>query len=227
MAVFQAKRFRVSNLSLLVFQVLIPPIIESIIGARDNKVGGVLAPGHVCTITGFSGYERITRLYRIPIVITGFEPADILKGIYMCIAQLEEGRAEVENQYSRSVQPEGNPKAQQMMGKIFRIKTRKLRGIGTIPNCGLALSEEYGEFDAEKHFGPVRYSDEESGICISGRILRGVKKPYECPAFGKACTPDQPLGATMVSSEGTCAAYYAYRKNFGGKSNGSVMDDLP
>jgi len=154
----------------------------------------------------------IAQKYRAPIVVTGFEPLDILQGVYMCIRQLEAGRAEVENQYTRSVRREGNATAQQLMREVFRIIPRKWRGVGEIPQSGFGLSEKYNEFDAERRFGVADYSAEESSECISGLVLQGVKKPRDCPAFGTHCTPEHPLGATMVSNEGACAAYYRYRR---------------
>lgn len=211
MAVLQAKRSGARNFSLLVAEVLIPPAIEAILNSPDNRVEAFLAPGHVCTVTGYAEYEKISRIYRVPIVVTGFEPGDILLGIYMAVRQLEEGRYEVENQYSRSVRPEGNRDAQRVIEEVFHVIPRNWRGIGVIPDSGLGLNERYADFDAENRFGPVADTREVTTECISGLILRGVKKPHECPAFGKTCTPDHPIGATMVSSEGACAAYYLYR----------------
>jgi hydrogenase expression/formation protein HypD len=211
MAVYQAKKLRTENFSLLVSQVLIPPALEAILNSPDIRVQGFLAPGHVCTVTGYIEYETIAAKYRVPIVVTGFEPLDILQGVYMCIKQLEEGRAEVENQYTRSVRREGNPQALQIVHDVFRIIPRKWRGIGEIPHSGLGLAEAYSAYDAELRFGVAEYTADESPECISGSVLEGVKEPYECPAFGTRCTPEHPLGATMVSSEGACAAYYHYR----------------
>jgi hydrogenase expression/formation protein HypD len=161
---------------------------------------------------GYWEYEPISEKYRVPIVVTGFEPLDILQGIYMCIHQLEEGRAEVENQYTRSVHKEGNLAAQKLISEVFRVVPRKWRGVGEIPRSGLGLQEKYAAFDAEKRFGVTHHTADEPAECISGLILRGIKKPYECPVFGDRCTPEHPLGATMVSSEGACAAYYHYRR---------------
>lgn len=212
MAVYQAHREDTRNFSILVSHVLVPPAMEAILSSPSCRVQGFLAAGHVCTVMGFTEYEPIARQYRVPIVVTGFEPLDILQGIYMCIMQLEEGRAEVENQYTRSVRKEGNQPAQQLIREVFRIVPRKWRGVGEIPGSGLGLREEYAGFDAERRFGVADYSTEESSECISGLILQGLKKPHECPAFGTRCTPEHPLGATMVSSEGACAAYHRYRK---------------
>ena len=216
MAVYQAKRQGVSNFSILVSHVLVPPAIEAILSSPTNRVQGFLAAGHVCTVMGYTEYEPIAQKYRVPIVVTGFEPLDILQGVYLCVKQLEEGRAEVENQYARSVRKEGNQAAQQLIREVFQIVHRKWRGIGAIPQSGLGLRDEYADFDAERRFDVVSHHVEEPSECISGLVLQGVKKPHECPAFGARCTPEHPLGATMVSSEGACAAYYRYR----GKSMG-------
>ncbi len=211
MAVYQAKRQGVGNFTMLVSHVLIPPAIEALLDSPDVQVQGFLAPGHVCTVMGYAEYEPIAEKYGVPIVVTGFEPLDILQGVYMCLKQLEEGRAEVENQYSRSVQRDGNPSAKKIIDEVFTITDRKWRGIGEIPNSGLELSDEYKDFDAELRFEVASYTAEEPSECISGLVLQGVKEPSECPAFGNRCNPEHPLGATMVSSEGACAAYYRYR----------------
>ncbi|MGB9773995.1 MAG: hydrogenase formation protein HypD [Bacteroidota bacterium] len=211
MAVYQARQQGVKNFSLLVAHVLVPPAMEAILSSPENQVQGFLAAGHVCTVMGYTAYEPIAQKYHVPIVVTGFEPLDILQGIYMCVKQLEEGRAEVENQYSRSVRREGNQAAQDIMRQVFRVISRKWRGVGEIPQSGLGLTEEYAEFDAERRFGLAGYSVEESPECIAGLVLQGVKKPHDCLAFGTMCTPEHPLGAPMVSSEGACAAYYRYR----------------
>lgn len=216
MAVFQARCESVSNFSILVSHVLVPPAMEAILSSPDSRVQGFLAAGHVCTIMGLTEYEPIARKYNVPIVVTGFEPLDILQGVYMCVRQLEEGRAEVENQYTRSVKREGNPAARDIIQQVFRVVPRKWRGVGEIAQSGLALSEPYAGFDAENRFGIAAGGIEESSECISGLILQGVKKPDECPAYGTRCTPEHPLGATMVSSEGACAAYHQYRKVSGG-----------
>jgi len=212
MAVYQAKRQGIRNFSMLVSHVLVPPAIEAILRSPTNRVQGFLAAGHVCTVTGYTEYEPIAKRYHVPIVVTGFEPLDILQGIYMCVKQLEEGRAEVENQYARSVRREGNRPAQELIREVFEVVPRKWRGIGEIPQSGLGLREPYREFDAERRFALSTGNVEEASECINGLILQGVKKPHECPAFGTRCTPENPLGATMVSSEGACAAYYKYRR---------------
>ena len=212
MAVYQAKNAGIQNFSVLVSHVLVPPAIQAILSAPDNRTQGFLAAGHVCTVMGFEEYLPIVRNYRVPIVVTGFEPLDILQGVFMCIRQLEQGRAEVENQYTRSVRRDGNQTAQQLVGKVFRVVPRKWRGVGEIPHSGFALTEKFAEYDAEAKFGVAAYSADEDTECISGEVLRGVKKPFECPAFGTRCTPEHPLGATMVSNEGACAAYYRYRR---------------
>lgn len=212
MAVYQAKQQNLHNFSILVSHVLVPPAIEAILSSPGNRVQGFLAAGHVCAVVGYTEYEPLAKKYRVPFVVTGFEPLDILQGIYMAVKQLEEGRAEVENQYARCVRREGNMPAQQLVREVFTIVPRKWRGIGQIPQSGLGLRNEYAEFDAEKRFGLTDYGVEESAICMSGLVLQGMKKPYECPAFGVLCTPEHPLGATMVSTEGACAAYYRYRR---------------
>lgn len=211
MAVYQAKQQHLQNFTILVSHVLVPPAIEAILSAPDNRVQGFLAAGHVCAVVGFEEYEPLARKYSIPFVVTGFEPLDIMQGIYMTVKQLEEGRAEVENQYARCVRREGNLPAQQLVREVFTVTDRKWRGIGEIPISGLCLRQPYSSFDAEIRFGLADYRVEESDICISGTVLRGIKKPFECPAFGTLCTPEHPLGATMVSTEGACAAYYRYR----------------
>jgi hydrogenase expression/formation protein HypD len=212
MAVAEARRQRISNFSMLVSHVLVPPAIETILSSANCRVQGFLAAGHVCTIMGSSEYEPLAGKYRVPIVITGFEPLDILDGIHRCVKQLENGRAEVENAYTRAVHADGNRPAQQLIAEVFRVVHRRWRGIGEIPQSGLALSERYADFDAERRFGVAERTVEESGECISGLVLQGLRKPQECPAFGVHCTPEHPLGATMVSAEGACAAYYRYRR---------------
>jgi hydrogenase expression/formation protein HypD len=212
MAVYQAHRQGISNFSLLVSHVLVPPAMEAILSAPSNLVQGFLAAGHVCAVMGYSEYEPISRRYHVPIVVTGFEPLDILQGIFMTIRQLEEGRAEVENQYTRAVMRDGNRPAQKLIRDVFEVVPRKWRGVGEIAASGLGLKPEYAAFDAEQRFGVAHRIVEESSECISGAVLRGEKKPHECPAFGVACTPEHPLGATMVSTEGACAAYYRYRR---------------
>jgi hydrogenase expression/formation protein HypD len=211
MAAFQAKREGIGNFSMLVSHVLVPPAMRAILDAPSNRIQGFLAAGHVCTVMGFAEYEPIARDYRVPIVVTGFEPVDILEGVYLCVRQLEEGRAEVENQYSRSVRRAGNETAQRVMAEVFRVVPRRWRGIGDIPDSGLGLAGAYGAYDAERRFGSVLPEDDAANGCISGAVLRGERKPPDCPAFGNRCTPERPLGVTMVSSEGACAAYYRYR----------------
>jgi hydrogenase expression/formation protein HypD len=212
MAVYQAEVQKVRNFSMLVSHVLVPPAMEAILSFPENRVQGFLAAGHVCAVMGFWEYEPIAEKHRVPIVVTGFEPLDILQGIYMCVHQLEDGRAEVENQYTRSVHREGNLAAQKLIGEVFRVVPRKWRGVGEIPGSGLGLQEKYAAFDAEKRFGVAHHTADEPAECISGLILQGIRKPYECPVFGERCTPEHPMGATMVSSEGACAAYYHYRR---------------
>jgi hydrogenase expression/formation protein HypD len=212
MSVFQAKQMGVKNYSVLVSHVLVPPAMEVILSSSENHAQGFLAAGHVCTIMGYKEYEPIAKKYKVPIVVTGFEPLDLLQGIYMCVSQLEEGRYEVENQYARAVRKEGNVPAQQLVAKVFRVVHRKWRGIGEIAQSGLCLAPEFAQFDAETRFGVSAYTTEEDPECISGLVMQGAKKPGDCTAYGKRCTPDHPLGAPMVSSEGACAAYYRYRR---------------
>jgi len=212
MAVFQAAEGGIRNFSILVSHVLVPPAMEAILSSSQSRVQGFLAAGHVCTVMGYTEYEPIARKYHVPIVVTGFEPLDILQGVYMCVKQLEEGRAEVENQYARAVRRAGNVPAQQLVREVFRVVPRKWRGVGEIPESGLGLQDRYREFDAELRFGVADARLDEPSECISGLIMQGLKKPHECPAFGGQCTPEHPLGATMVSSEGACAAYYRYRR---------------
>jgi hydrogenase expression/formation protein HypD len=212
MSVFLAKQMGLKNYSVLVSHVLVPPAMEVILGSADNRVQGFLAAGHVCTIMGYKEYEPIAKKYKVPIVVTGFEPLDLLQGIYMCVTQLEEGRYEVENQYARAVRKEGNLPAQHLVAKVFRVVHRKWRGIGEIAQSGLGLVSDFAEFDAETRFGVSGYTAEEDSECISGLVMQGAKKPEDCTAYGKRCTPDHPLGAPMVSSEGACAAYYRYRR---------------
>ena len=210
MAVWLAHRQGLDNFFVLTSQVLVPPAVELIAASPDNQVQGFLAPGHVCTVTGYSEYEPIARQWRIPIVVTGFEPLDLLQGILMLLIQLEEGRHEVENQYARSVRREGNGQAQAIMTEMFEVTDHKWRGIGLIPRSGLRLREAYARFDAARVFGLQDMTCQEAEVCISGLVLQGVKKPPECPAFGTDCTPERPLGAPMVSAEGACAAHWTY-----------------
>lgn len=213
MAVHQAKKQGVKNFSILVSHVLVPPAMEAILSSLECRVQGFLAAGHVCTVMGYNEYNPIAKKYKVPIVVTGFEPLDILQGIYMCIKQLEESRYEVENQYSRTVQEKGNLPAQDLIKQVFKVVHRKWRGVGEIPQSGLGLNDEYIEYDAERKFSVENITAEESPECIAGLVLQGLKKPHDCSAFGTKCTPEKPLGAPMVSSEGACAAYYRYRKN--------------
>ncbi len=212
MAVYQAAQLGIPNFSILVSHVLVPPAIEAILSTPDNRVNGFLAAGHVCAVVGYEEYFPLADKYKIPFVVTGFEPLDILQGIYMLISQLEKGQAAVENQYIRCVRREGNIPAQDLVRTVFEIVPRKWRGIGEIPQSGLGLRTPYAEFDAEHRFGLSDYTADESLDCISGEILQGKCKPNQCPAFGNRCTPEHPLGATMVSTEGACAAYYRYRR---------------
>ncbi|HRI62873.1 MAG TPA: hydrogenase formation protein HypD [Polyangium sp.] len=212
MAVKEAARRGLSNFSLLVSHVLVPPALEAILSAAERRVDGFLAAGHVCAIMGTDEYVPLSQRHRVPIVVTGFEPADILQGIAMCVDQLEEGRAEVENQYTRAVRREGNVKAKQVVAEVFQIVPRKWRGIGDIPQSGLGIRQTYAGFDAEKRFAVQDVVVDENTECRSGLVLQGILKPNDCPAFGVRCTPEKPLGATMVSAEGACAAYYRYRR---------------
>jgi hydrogenase expression/formation protein HypD len=208
MAVRQAKALGIENFALLVAHVLVPPAIMAILVSPGNRVQGFLAPGHVCAIEGWRDYEPIARDFGVPIVVTGFEPVDLLEGIRMAVTQLEEGRAEVENQYVRAVARDGNVAARAVVNEVFEPCDRAWRGIGVIPRSGLRLREAYRAYDAELRFPHEGEPASESEICIAGEVLRGRKKPHDCPAFGTACTPESPLGAPMVSSEGACAAYF-------------------
>lgn len=217
MAAIQARRLGLTNFSLLAAQVLVPPAMEAILSAPGCLVQGFLAAGHVCTVMGYEEYEDLAKRYRVPIVVTGFEPIDILEGIAMLARQLEEGRTVVENQYTRSVRREGNVAAQAAVREVFEPTLRAWRGIGDIPHSGLKLTAAYADFDAAvrfrdalSHFGPVGGEDPD---CRSGLVLQGLLKPPDCPAFATRCTPENPLGAPMVSSEGACAAYYRYRSH--------------
>ena len=210
MAVRQARRLGLDNFSVLVSHALVPAAMRAILASPENRVQGFLAAGHVCAVMGWWEYEPIAEEFGVPIVVTGFEPLDLVRGIAACLRQLESGRAEVENAYERAVTREGNRPAQALMAEVFEICDRKWRGIGTIPASGYRLRPEFAAFDAEQRFEVGEIVTEESPICISGRILQGLKKPTDCPAFGTDCTPDNPLGATMVSAEGACAAYWRY-----------------
>jgi hydrogenase expression/formation protein HypD len=213
MLAWQARQSGMKNVSLLVSHVLVPPAIEAILSSPQNRVQGFLGPGHVCAVVGYSEYEPLAARFHVPIVVTGFEPLDILEGVLMTIEQLEQGRAEVENQYSRVLGRGGNRPAQELIAKVFAVNNRKWRGVGMIPRSGFQLREEFREFDAERRFSVQAIDTMEPEICISGQILQGIRKPHDCPAFGTECTPQHPLGATMVSAEGACAAYYAYGRH--------------
>jgi hydrogenase expression/formation protein HypD len=213
MAVWQAKQTGVENFSILCSHVLVPPAMTAILEAPGNRVQGFLAAGHVCAVMGLSEYEPIAERYRVPIVVTGFEPLDLLQGIHMTVKALERGRWGVENQYGRAVRPEGNPKARQRIEQVFETCDRAWRGIGVIPASGYRLREEYADHAAERRFDLARTEVREPEECIAGQILQGWKKPAECAAFGSRCTPERPLGAPMVSSEGACSAYYRYGRS--------------
>ncbi len=212
MALKQAITEGLTNFSEIVSHVLVPPAMEAILSAPTNRVQGFLAAGHVCTIMGWDEYEPIAMKYRVPIVPTGFEPVDILQGILKTIELLESGEPGVENQYLRVVREEGNPVARAVVDEVYEICDRPWRGIGVIPGSGLKIRDKYAAFDAEKKFDVTDLNPTEPEICIAGEILQGLRKPPECPAFGKQCTPMTPLGATMVSSEGACAAYHRYQR---------------
>jgi hydrogenase expression/formation protein HypD len=211
MAVLRAQREGLSNFSMVVSHVLVPPAMRAILGAPDNLVQGFLAAGHVCAIMGTGEYGPIAREYAAPIVVTGFEPVDILEGMLRCLSQLEAGKAEVENAYARVVRPEGNPSARAIVSEVFEVVDRNWRGLGPIPGSGWGLKERFSAYDAPRKFSLSVPKAAPASECISGKILRGLKKPFQCPAFGTHCTPEHPIGAPMVSSEGACAAYYRYR----------------
>ncbi len=210
MAVWRARALGIRNFSILVSHVTVPPALCALLESPDNRVEGFLAAGHVCTVMGWTEYEPIAERYRVPIVVTGFEPLDLLEGIWLAVRQLEQGRHEVENQYVRSVRREGTVPARTLVERVFRLVDRKWRGIGEIPQSGLGLREEFADYDAERRFDLGGLSQEEPPECRAGDVLRGRLKPFQCPAFGTRCTPEHPLGAPMVSSEGACAAYHAY-----------------
>jgi hydrogenase expression/formation protein HypD len=212
MSVWQAKKLDLKNFSVLCSHVLVPPAMEAILSSPSNRVQGFLAAGHVCSVMGYEEYIPLASKYRIPIVITGFEPVDILQGILMTVKQLEEGRVEVENQYARAVRKEGNRSAQELIRKVFDTTDRSWRGIGTIPKSGYRLRDEFATYDAENVFDVAAIHTQESSMCIAGQVMQGFKKPHDCSAFGVQCTPEHPLGAPMVSSEGACAAYFHYGK---------------
>lgn len=212
MSVLEAKRRNLSNYSILCSNVLVPPAIEALLSSNENMIEGFLAAGHVCAVMGYGEYIPLAKKYNVPIVVTGFEPLDILQGIYQTVLQLEAGMAQVQNQYSRVVTKEGNVAAKKILADVFETTNRKWRGLGTIPQSGFKLKEKYSDFDAEKIYKLDQVEVEESDLCIAGQILQGIKKPFECSAFSNACTPEHPIGAPMVSSEGACAAYFHYRK---------------
>jgi hydrogenase expression/formation protein HypD len=220
MAVYQAMRTGLGNFSVLVSHVLVPPALEAILGSPHCRVQGFLAAGHVCAVMGYSEYRPLAARFKVPIVVTGFEPLDILQGVYLCLKQLEEGRAEVENQYTRVVTEQGNRPAQALVSEVFGVVTRAWRGIGEIPDSGLCLNERFAAFDAERRFDLSEVGPRpEPAECIAGLVLQGLKKPHDCTAFGGRCTPEHPLGATMVSSEGACAAYYRHRRVAAGQGS--------
>jgi len=213
MVVWQAKREGLRNFSMLSSHVLVPPAMRALLNSRHNRVQGFIGPGHVCTVMGYHEYEDLVREFHVPIVVAGFEPVDLLEAILMLVEQLEERRAEVQNQYVRSVTYQGNLPAQKVLAEVFEVCHRKWRGIGAIAESGLNLREEYREFDADRIFQMQGVTAQESPECISAEVLQGLKKPTDCPAFSVRCTPENPLGAPMVSSEGACAAYYQYRRH--------------
>jgi hydrogenase expression/formation protein HypD len=212
MAVLQAEREGLRNFFILSAHVLVPPAIEAILSSPTNRVQGFLAAGHVCSIMGTGEYVPLAARFHSPIVVTGFEPVDILQGIQMAVKQLEERRAEVENQYARVVRAEGNPPARKAIEQVFEVIDRQWRGIGTIPMSGLGLRPAFSRFDADREFAVQHIVTREPEICIAGSVLQGIRKPRECAAFGTQCTPEHPLGAPMVSSEGACAAYFRYSR---------------
>jgi hydrogenase expression/formation protein HypD len=212
MAVLQAKKRGIKNFSVLVSHVCVPPAMKAILGSKTNRVQAYLAAGHVCAVMGYHEYPPIAEAYKVPIVVTGFEPIDLLCGVLAAVRQLEAGEARAENAYERAVTLEGNRQAQKVMNTVLQPVDRKWRGIGTIPLSGLGLRPEFDEFDAEKRFSVGEINTQESPLCIAGEVLQGMKKPPQCPAYGRECTPRSPLGAPMVSAEGACAAYYRYHR---------------
>ncbi|WP_237061465.1 hydrogenase formation protein HypD [Microbulbifer zhoushanensis] len=211
MAVFLAREKGLRNFSLLVSHFLVPPAIESICSAKNCRVQGFLAAGHVCAVMGYEQYPPLARKYQIPIVVTGFEPLDILEGVMLCLRQLEEGSCRVENQYARAVERHGNLPAQEMVRQVFEVVDQNWRGVGTVAASGLRLRQDFALFDAGRRFCTDIIARADTSGCISGEIMQGHKKPGDCPHFGNSCRPEKPLGAPMVSSEGACAAYYGYR----------------
>lgn len=212
LAAYQAKLRNVTNFSLLICHVRVPPVMQALLSTKNHRVQGFLGAGHVCSIMGFHEYLPICAKYKMPIVVTGFEPVDILQGLYLCVKQLEEDRYAVENQYTRVVKEAGNLPAQNLIKNVFNVVNRNWRGLGEIPESGLALNENYANWNAENRFAVSEINTVEPIACKSGEVLQGLIKPIECPEFGRTCTPENPLGATMVSSEGACAAYYRYRQ---------------
>lgn len=212
LSVLHAHREGLENYSILASHVLVPPAIDAVMNDDLVKIQGFLAAGHVCTIMGIGEYGPLVEKYQVPIVVTGFEPVDILHGILMVVKQLEKSEHKLENQYARVVRPEGNPEARKVIEEVFEITDREWRGVGNIPLSGYQVKEQYAAFDANKKFSIKMPKVEENPECIAGQVLKGIKKPHECPQFGKGCTPERPLGAPMVSSEGACAAYYHFSK---------------
>ncbi|MGA2002104.1 MAG: hydrogenase formation protein HypD [Terriglobales bacterium] len=222
MAVWEAKQEKIGNFSMLVSHVLVPPAIRALMTSPDCLVNGFIAPGHVCTVVGYGEYEILSRDFHVPIVVGGFEPVDLLEAVLMLVRQLEKGEARAENQYVRATNYQGNLPAQRVIKDVFEIADQKWRGIGTIPASGLRIRDKYGDYDASRLFGLASINVDEPAECISAQVLQGLKKPTDCPAFGMRCTPQNPLGAPMVSSEGACAAYYNYRRHRGG-SQASIV----
>jgi hydrogenase expression/formation protein HypD len=212
MAILQAKQRGIKNFSVLVSHVCVPPAMDAILGSKTNRVQAFLAAGHVCAVMGYHEYPRIAEQYKVPVIVTGFEPVDLLKGVLAAVRQLEAGKAEAENAYERAVTFEGNQPAQKVLNTVFQPVDRKWRGIGMIPMSGLGLRPDFEAYDAEKKFSVGEIITQESPLCIAGEILQGLKKPPHCPAYGRQCTPSTPLGAPMVSAEGACAAYYRYHR---------------
>lgn len=210
LSVLHAQRAGITNYSILTSHVLVPPAIEAVMNDEDSHIQGFLAAGHVCAIMGVDEYYPLAEHYKIPVVVTGFEPVDLMQGILMVVRQLEKGEYKLENQYSRVVPPDGNPEARKILERVFEVGDREWRGIGNIPMSGYELRAEFSAFDANKKFNVNIEKVSESAECIAGQVLKGIKKPHECPQFGKKCTPQSPLGAPMVSSEGACAAYYHF-----------------
>lgn len=216
MSVWQARARGIANFSLLASHMLVPPAIRMILESPSNRVQGFVAPGHVCTVMGYAEYERLSSDFGVPVVVGGFEPVDLLEAILMLVDQLESGRAEAENQYARTVTRDGSESAQRLIHEVFDVADRNWRGLGIIPLSGLKLRGEFAPWDAERKFGTGAPGAAEPAVCIAAQVLQGLRKPHDCPAFGVDCTPEVPLGAPMVSSEGVCAAYYAYARHAAG-----------